>query len=348
MLFLTSTADVIQLVTGSTATVHCHASWVDNNSGVMTYGRLNTPAISTATTTTVIAAPASGVSRNVKHLTINNVHATQSIAVVIQHYDGVNTERLWDGTLLAGESVDFTEAGKWNYYSAGGVLLSRYTTPLTAKGDLLTFDNSLSYPGRRAVGSVGRFLSSLPSDKTGMSWNRPVPFSSAVANQTGFASNTALTGSSITTSVGGPPAVGAVYCCTFDMTKTAAGPAAISINVMYGTTGTVVSDFSILTFTFGAGTAFGDVGTFEVLLVFRAVGAAASVAGIATCRHQAGAAGLVNTGTSALAIVTAVNTFDGTYFASTVAPIITLAFNGGASFSGTLTNLQTYGIGLST
>jgi len=42
MLLLTSTSDLVQVVTGQAVTTDVHASWVDNASGTITPGRTNT------------------------------------------------------------------------------------------------------------------------------------------------------------------------------------------------------------------------------------------------------------------------------------------------------------------
>ena len=120
MLLLTSTSDIIRVVTGSAATVHCHASWVDNASGTITPGRTNTAAISTGTTTTIVAAPGASTQRNVKHINITNAHASASTTVTVQHFDGTNSEDLMGVTLLAGENLVFNEEGRWTHHDSQG------------------------------------------------------------------------------------------------------------------------------------------------------------------------------------------------------------------------------------
>jgi hypothetical protein len=120
MLLLTSTSDIVRVVTGSAANVTVHASWVDNASGTITPGRTNTAAITTATTTTVIASPGSSTQRNVKGLYITNNHATASTQVTVQHYDGTNSEDLMGVTLLAGENLVYDEDGSWHHHDSQG------------------------------------------------------------------------------------------------------------------------------------------------------------------------------------------------------------------------------------
>lgn len=119
MMLLTSTSDILRIVTGAAvSTIGVHASWVDNASGTITPGRTNT-AITTATTTTVVAAPAASTQRNVKLLTISNNHATLSTLITVQHFDGTTSVDLESLVLNPQESLIFTEEG-WFHYDAQG------------------------------------------------------------------------------------------------------------------------------------------------------------------------------------------------------------------------------------
>lgn len=122
MLNLASTSDVIRIVTGSAAQIECHASWADLNGTTVSLGRQNTPHITTATTTTVVASPGASVARNVKHLNITNDHASQSAPITVEHYDGTTAEELVAVTLLSGENMVFGEDGRWTHYDANGAV----------------------------------------------------------------------------------------------------------------------------------------------------------------------------------------------------------------------------------
>ena len=115
MLLLTSTSDIIRIVTGSAADVDVHASWVDNNAGTITPGRTNTTPIVTATTTTVVAAPAGSTQRNVKGLYIHNVSSSVSTTVTVQHFDGTTSLDLVNCTLLPDEHLNLDETGAWHH-----------------------------------------------------------------------------------------------------------------------------------------------------------------------------------------------------------------------------------------
>lgn len=113
MLLLASTSDIIRVVTSAAARVEVHASWVDNASGTITPGRANTAAITSATTITVVASPASSTYRNVKHVSIRNTHASQTVVVTVQHYDGTNSVELYEAAIGPGGAIYYTEATNW-------------------------------------------------------------------------------------------------------------------------------------------------------------------------------------------------------------------------------------------
>lgn len=128
MLLLTSTSDIVRIVTASAvSTIGVHASWADNASGTITLGRTNT-AITTATTTTVVAAPGASTQRNVKLLLISNNHASSACFITVQHYDGTTSIDLVSVTLLAQETLACTEEGEWYHYDATGAKYS-YSGP---------------------------------------------------------------------------------------------------------------------------------------------------------------------------------------------------------------------------
>lgn len=120
MLLLTSTSDIIRVVTASAVNkLSVHASYVDNASGTITPGRTNTN-ITTATTTTVVASPGSSTQRNVKSLVLDNNDATNSTAVTVQHFDGTTSSDLFGVTLLPGENLTVNESGDFFHHDSNG------------------------------------------------------------------------------------------------------------------------------------------------------------------------------------------------------------------------------------
>lgn len=120
MMLLTSTSDLITVITDSVSNIRCRADYVDNNAGTITPGRTNTAAITTATTTTIVAAPGSGVQRNVKNITIHNEHASASCGIVVQHTDGTTAMDVIMATLLPKETLLYDENGEWHHHDNNG------------------------------------------------------------------------------------------------------------------------------------------------------------------------------------------------------------------------------------
>lgn len=160
----------------------------------------------------------------------------------------------------------------------------------------------------------------------------------AVSSVTGYAADTFLVGSSIPLGLVSPLLAGSRYHLIFDVTKSAAGVAAPTVIIRFGTAGTV-ADAAILTFTFNAQTSVADNGTFEVWVTFRTVGAGTSAVlqGMAILEHNLAITGLgsVNPGGWQQVLVTSSG------FNSAVASsIISASINGGASASWTVTLVQ--------
>jgi hypothetical protein len=159
----------------------------------------------------------------------------------------------------------------------------------------------------------------------------------STAQQAGFAADTYLANSSLSLPAGLIRARSSFYW-VFDVVKTAAGTAAPTVIIRYGTGG-AIGDVARVTFTFSAQTAVIDRGIFEVWANFRSVGSGTSavLAAIARLHHQLAVTGL-NTvqpaGFQQLAVTSA--GFDSTPAGSFVG----LSVNGGASAAWTVTIVQ--------
>lgn len=147
--------------------------------------------------------------------------------------------------------------------------------------------------------------------------------------QTGFATDTYLAGSVVTIPAG-KIQVGTKYRCKFNVVKTAAGVAAPVISVRLGTAGTT-ADTARATLTYAAQTGVVDEGEIEVVVVFRAVGAAAGVIqAIGNLWHR-----LVTTGLNITATFTSVKNTSAA-FDSTSPTRIGLSVNAGTSAAWTI------------
>ncbi|HRH13453.1 MAG TPA: hypothetical protein PK225_03785 [Azonexus sp.] len=170
MLNLTSTSDVVRVVTSAASQIEVHASYVDWNGTAVTPGRTNTAAITTATTTTVVPSPGASVQRNLKHLNITNDHASASCTVTVEHFDGTTASELIEVILLPGENMVFGEDGRWTHYDANGATYppagkgayNGFTVPFmksSTAADTVGFwyctSKDAGYPGAWAPGTPG-------------------------------------------------------------------------------------------------------------------------------------------------------------------------------------------------
>lgn len=177
---------------------------------------------------------------------------------------------------------------------------------------------------------ISDFITAMGSD---IKYLRQTRFNQSIANQTGFAADTYLTGSNVVIPQGKVRA-GTRYRCRFDGVKTAAGVAAPIINVRVGTAAST-ADTARATLTFAAQTAVIDEGTFEVDVIFRAAGATAVIQAMGQLWHR-----LVTTGLNVTAVFTKVlNT--GAAFDVTGANLqIGLSVNGGTSAAWTVSMVR--------
>lgn len=120
MLLLTSTSDVVRLITSAAATtIEVHTSYVDVSGTTITPGRTNTR-ITTATTTTIVASPAASTQRNVKAIYCTNNSTGTNVTVSVEHFDGTNSIELMAFVLLPGENLGYREDGSWVHRDSQG------------------------------------------------------------------------------------------------------------------------------------------------------------------------------------------------------------------------------------
>lgn len=125
---LDTTSKVLRMVTGAAASVTASVDWVDKNGDTYTPGNTLTPAVTTATTTTIVPAPAASTQRGVQTVHITNNHASAATQVTVQVFDGTNSADIFGVTLLPGENVIVTEEGEPQHRDTQGALYN-YIVP---------------------------------------------------------------------------------------------------------------------------------------------------------------------------------------------------------------------------
>ena len=119
---LETTSETLEVLTTSTADLDYQINWVDIVTASGATPGASEGKITSATTTTVLAAPAASTYRVMKGLSIKNVHASTSNIVTFKK-DISATEYQLTGatTLLAGESLVYTDLDGWQKMTSGGV-----------------------------------------------------------------------------------------------------------------------------------------------------------------------------------------------------------------------------------
>ena len=135
MILLTSTSDLVQVVTSASQAIHAYACFVDQATGpTFTPGRTNTPVIGTPTTTTIVAGPgSSGIQRNVKYISLYNAGSAVN-TVTVQSTDGTTLLTHKSVALQPGYSLEYDDLSGWKSLDTNGSLV------------------------QTVVGGVGRFL----------------------------------------------------------------------------------------------------------------------------------------------------------------------------------------------
>lgn len=123
---LQSTSDKLEIICSAAGDIDTHVSFVDTDATVTTSSSMvpdkENHTRTTAATFDLVAVPASGKVRNVKFISVRNVHATVSNAITVQlTTTGPNSYELIKVTLLAGEHLVCREGVWFHYDTLGGV-----------------------------------------------------------------------------------------------------------------------------------------------------------------------------------------------------------------------------------
>jgi hypothetical protein len=162
MITLTNTTHILELTTASATAVDVFASYADHTTSGAVLGDQQT-LITTATTTTILSAPASSTQRQVKLITIINTDATPNTVTVKKDISGTEYD-LFYTTLQANENLTYIDGKGWTQYTATG---QAYTANVTSPAPYAntkvltgalyeTFDRNLCDEVNTAVLSTGR------------------------------------------------------------------------------------------------------------------------------------------------------------------------------------------------
>jgi hypothetical protein len=111
MMFLAATTDKLQLITSAAATVDVNVNYVDavkTTGATSDLNRQNT-AITTATTTDILAAPGASTTRNAKQLTVRNKDASLACDVTVVFNQNGTSFELHKVSLGTGDTLEYIE-----------------------------------------------------------------------------------------------------------------------------------------------------------------------------------------------------------------------------------------------
>jgi hypothetical protein len=118
---LDATNKSLEVVTTTTAPVDFFCSYVDYAASTVTPADTQ-GAITTATTTTYISAPASSTQRQMRRCSFRNKSTTTSNRLTFQKRVGVTAYEGYSAPLAPGESVKVDAEGEWAVYDSSGIL----------------------------------------------------------------------------------------------------------------------------------------------------------------------------------------------------------------------------------
>jgi hypothetical protein len=140
MIILKATSESIQVITSSAAAIDVSVSYADITTTSFTPSSTETK-ISSAATTTILAAPAASTQRQVKLLTISNIDPTFSSAITVNKLITATTYSLNAVvTLQIGETLQYIDSNGWVYYASNGTVKANATAAGT--NSLIQFNNA--------------------------------------------------------------------------------------------------------------------------------------------------------------------------------------------------------------
>lgn len=119
-LTLEGTTDALEVVTSSTATLDWHVSLASVGATALNGPDALQGQISSATTTTIVAAPGASTWYYIREATLTNTHASTSVDVTVQVDRSGTDRRQAKATLAAGERLALGEDGHWRKFDSQG------------------------------------------------------------------------------------------------------------------------------------------------------------------------------------------------------------------------------------
>ena len=122
MILLTATTHILELETSGTASTDWTVSYLDITAATEVIAPGSDQGnVASATTTTIAAAPGSGVTRQIKHISVSNRDGTATQTVTIKKDVSGTEYDIIVMTLKAGECLEFVDGRGFRHFSANGI-----------------------------------------------------------------------------------------------------------------------------------------------------------------------------------------------------------------------------------
>jgi hypothetical protein len=118
MLLLPTTSDSLELVTSAAVAVDYVASWADHSSSGVA-ASAGTGQVSTATTTTIVAAPGASTQRQIRGLTLRNA-GSADVTVTVQAKPSGTARTIVKAAIQPGETLAYSDGRGWYSLDSAG------------------------------------------------------------------------------------------------------------------------------------------------------------------------------------------------------------------------------------
>jgi len=169
-LTLEGATDALELVTTTAASTDYQVSWSNVTATALTTPGTTKGNVASATTTTILAAPAGSNFRHVRGIKVRNVSTTTAQGVTIQVDVSATNRLVYAASLAPGESMSMTEDGEWTLYDSLGrprgtadipgftgrvYKWSKVATAIDTIGYHYLLNKDTGFPGAWSVGTPG-------------------------------------------------------------------------------------------------------------------------------------------------------------------------------------------------
>lgn len=236
---LDATTESLEVTTSAAVSTDYAVSYVDNASGTMTPGSSHGN-ISTATTTAVLAAPASSTQRAVTAISLCNVGTTSTQTVTVKHDTSATERVIYRAAIGPSECLTADNSGAWSVANASGVAKGPATS--NVNGRVYTWNKSAT-----AVDTIGYHYAFLKDTGFPGAASLGTPGLNGVATDCSVV-GTAGTGGAL--SIGAPivPSTGNLYLASVTLTNAVVGTYQL-VDVLWYNTALVVTTTTAQTTT---------------------------------------------------------------------------------------------------